>query len=242
MTAPVLIFGATGGVGEALSRRLVTTGTPVFLAARSQDRLAALGTDIDASWTQCDVLDSSSIERAVHEAAADGGLAGLAFCVGSIVVKPLKSVTEADFLDAFRLNVVGAAMAVKSAQHALMAGNGSVVLFSTVAVGQGFLNHAVISAAKGGIEGLTRALAADLAPKVRVNAIAPSLTKTPLAQQFTKSETMANGIAQLHAIQRLGEPDDIAAAAAFLLGAESSWMTGQVIAVDGGRSRVRTKG
>ncbi len=242
MTAPVLIFGATGGVGEVLSRRLATTGTSVVLAARSQDRLAALGNDIDAPWTQCDVIDSSSIENAVREAAADGALSGLAFCVGSIVVKPLKSATEADFLDAFRLNVVGAAMAVKSAQRALMAGNGSVVLFSTVAVGQGFLNHAVISAAKGGIEGLTRALAADLAPKVRVNAIAPSLTKTPLAQQFTKSETMANGIAQLHALHRLGEPDDIAAAAAFLLGAESSWMTGQVIAVDGGRSRVRTKG
>jgi len=133
-------------------------------------------------------------------------------------------------------------LAIRAAQKALEAANGSVVLFSTIAVGQGFPNHAVISAAKGGVEGLTRALAAELAPKVRVNAVAPSLTRTPLADSLIRSEAVAKGIAQMHAIPRLGEPDDIAAAAAFLLGPDSAWTTGQVMAVDGGRSRVRTKG
>jgi len=240
--APFLIFGATGGVGSALSHRLARSGVPVFLTSRSEDRLARLAQDINANYAVCDVNDASSIDQVVQAAAAEGALAGLAFCVGSIVVKPLKNASGTDFLDAFRLNVLSPAMAVKSAQSALVAGAGSVVLFSTVAVAQGFMHHSVISAAKGGVEGLTRALAAELAPKVRVNAIAPSLTQTPLAAQFTKSETIAKSIAQLHAISRLGEAEDIAAAAAYLLGRESSWITGQVLAVDGGRSRVRTKG
>ncbi len=117
-----------------------------------------------------------------------------------------------------------------------------MVLFSTVAVGQGFANHAVIAAAKGGVEGLVRSLAAELAPKVRVNAIAPSLTRTPLAAPLLQNETVAKAIAQLHPLQRLGEADDVASLAAFLLGPNSTWITGQVFGVDGGRSTLRTKG
>ena len=242
MAVPIIIFGATGGVGSVLSRRLAQEGTPVFLAARSEDHLVRLAKDISAPYGVCDVLDRGSIEHVVKKAASGGAISGLAFCVGSIVVKPFRTATEAEFVEAFRLNVLGAAMAVQAAQKALTASSGSVVLFSTVAVAQGFTNHSVISAAKGGVEGLTRALAAELAPKVRVNAVAPSLTRTPLAEQFTKNETMATSIAQLHAVPRLGTAEDIAAAAAFLLSNDSSWITGQVVAVDGGRSRVRTKG
>ena len=242
MTAPVLIFGATGGVGATLARQLVQAKTPVFLAGRSEDRLAALAQEADAPYAVCDVVDVAQIDETIQRAASSNALAGLAFCVGSIVLKPLKTVTEADFIDAFRLNVVGAALALKAARSALLEGGGAVVLFSTVAVAQGFTNHTVISAAKGGIEGLTRAAAAELAPRVRVNAIAPSLTQTPLAEQLTRNEKMASAIADLHAIPRLGRPEDVAAMAKFLLSPESSWMTGQIVAVDGGRSRVRTKG
>ena len=242
MSAPVLILGATGGVGQALARSLAARRVPLFLAARSRDKLADLARETGARYHACDVLDAPSLDRVVEQAAAEGGLAGLAYCVGSIVIKPLRAVREEDFIEAYRLNVVGAALAVKAAQTALEAANGSVVLFSTVAVEQGFPNHTVISAAKGGVEGLTRALAAELAPKVRVNAVAPSLTRTPLAESLVRNEAMAKGIAQLHAIPRLGEPDDIAATAAFLLGPDSGWITGQVMSVDGGRSRVRSKG
>jgi NAD(P)-dependent dehydrogenase (short-subunit alcohol dehydrogenase family) len=111
-----------------------------------------------------------------------------------------------------------------------------------VAVAQGFTAHASVAMAKGAVEGLTLALAAELAPKVRVNAIAPSLTRTPLARALTSSEQMAGAIAQMHAIPRLGEPDDIAALGAFLLSPEAGWITGQIIGVDGGRSTLRTKG
>ena len=242
MTSPILIFGATGGIGRALSRKLAAVDIPVFLSAKSHEPLASLAKEIDAPYAVCDVLETYSITATVQQAAANGSLGGLAYCVGSIVLKPLRSVTEADFYNAFHLNVVGAAMAIKAAHKALLEAGGSVVLFSTVAVAQGFTNHSVISAAKGGIEGLTRSAAAELAPKVRVNAVAPSLTRTPLSGEITKNDAMAKAIAQLHAIPRLGEPDDIASAAAFLLGPESSWMTGQVVHVDGGRGRVRTKG
>jgi NAD(P)-dependent dehydrogenase (short-subunit alcohol dehydrogenase family) len=169
-------------------------------------------------------------------------LAGLAYCVGSIVLKPLRRAEEADLVEAFRLNAVGAALAVQAAEKALRAGKGSVVLFSSIAAGSGFPNHTVIAMAKGAVEALTRALAADLAPDVRVNCVAPSLVKTPLAQALVGNDAMAKAIAAMHPLPRLGEPDDIAAAAAFLLAGDSGWITGQVIPVDGGRSQVRTKG
>ncbi|MBK8906990.1 MAG: SDR family oxidoreductase [Rhodospirillales bacterium] len=242
MTAPILVFGATGGIGEALTRRLIAANQPVFLSARDQQRLAALAGEVGAPHAAADILDEAALGSVVQRAAEEGALGGLAFCVGSIVVKPLHNASAADFLEAFRLNVLGPALAVKAAGASLKQGRGSVVLFSSVAVGQGFTHHSVISAAKGGVEGLVRALAAELAPEVRVNAVAPSLTRTPLAAPFTRSDAMARGIAQLHALARLGEADDIAAAAAFLLSPDSGWVTGQVIGVDGGRSRVRTKG
>jgi NAD(P)-dependent dehydrogenase (short-subunit alcohol dehydrogenase family) len=241
MAAPILIFGATGGIGESLARRLAKQGTPLFLVARSKAKLAALAGELGAGHEVLDVVNGP-IEQTIARAAGAEGLSGLAYCIGSIVIKPLQQTTPDDFIDAFRLNTVGAVTAIKAAHKSLAAASGSIVLFSTVAVAQGFTSHSVISAAKGGIEGLTRALAAELAPKVRVNAVAPSLVKTPLSAAITSNEALAKGIAQLHALPRLGEPEDVAAMAAFLLGKESSWITGQVIPVDGGRSRVRTKG
>lgn len=242
MTAPILIFGSTGGVGAALARQLAEAGAPVFLSSRSEDKLAQLGTDLDAPWAAADVTDPKSIADVVKQAAVNGALAGLVFAVGSIVLKPLKAARPDDFLDAFKLNTLAPAMAVKAAQKALAATGGSVVLFSTIAVQQGFSNHAIIAAAKGGVEALTRSLAAELAPKVRVNAVAPSLTDTPLAAPLTSSAAMAKAIADMHPIPRLGQPEDMAAAAAFLLGSDAAWMTGQVLSVDGGRSRLRVRG
>ncbi len=242
MAAPILIFGATGGIGAALARRLAADGTPLVLSGRKTDALATLAGELGAAHVAADVCDENALQAVVENAAGAEGLAGLAFCVGSITLKSLRAATVEDFLDAFRLNTLAPALAVKAAAKPLAAAGGSVVLFSTVAVQQGFANHSVIGSAKGGVEGLTRALAAELAPKVRVNAIAPSLTDTPLAAPITSSEPMAKAIAAAHAVPRLGQPEDSAALAAFLLGPDSGWITGQVMAVDGGRSHVRTKG
>lgn len=238
-----LIIGGTGGIGSAIARRLRSSGHAVHLVGRDAGKLAALADEIGAGASLADVTDAASLASAI--AAAGSSLSGLAYCVGSITLKPLGRLTEADFLMDYRLNALGAALAVQAAAPALRASDtppASVVLFSSVAVAQGFASHASISMAKGAVEGLTRALGAELAPKVRVNCIAPSLTRTPLARDLTASSEMAEAIARLHAIQRLGEADDAAALAAFLLSPDAGWITGQIIGVDGGRSSLRTKG
>jgi NAD(P)-dependent dehydrogenase (short-subunit alcohol dehydrogenase family) len=243
MSAPTLILGGSGGVGSALARRLVAAGQDVHLLARDGDRLAAAAKSLGgAPYTVCDATDTGALSAAVGAIAQAGGLSGLAYCIGSIVLKPLKRLQVDDMVAAFRLNALGAAVAVQAAEQALRASRGSAALISTVAAGSGFPNHTAIAMAKGAVEALTRSLAADLAPDVRVNCVAPSLTRTPLAASLTASETVANSIAGLHPLPRLGEADDIAAAVAFLLGPDSGWITGQVLAVDGGRSTVRTRG
>jgi NAD(P)-dependent dehydrogenase (short-subunit alcohol dehydrogenase family) len=159
--------------------------------------------------------------------------------VGSIPLKPLARTTSADMLEAFHVNTLGAFSAVRLAADPLRSGAGAVVLFSSIAARQGFVNHAAIAAAKGGVEGLTVALAAELAPAVRVNAIAPSLTDTPLAKPLTGNAKVLEGIAQMHPIPRIGSADEMAALAAFLLSVEAGWISGHIIAVDGGRSSLR---
>jgi len=240
MSAPTIIIGATGGIGGALARRVVAAGGRPFLIGRDAARLASLAAELGAESAVADVRDAAALKAAVL--AAGGTLAGLAFCVGSIVMKPLARVTAADFVEAFALNVTAAALAVQAAAPALVAGRGSVVLFSSVAARAGFANHAVIGSAKAAVEGLTVALGAELAPHVRVNCIAPSLTRTGIAEPLTKNPQMAEAIAKLHPIPRLGEAEDAAALAAFLLSEAAGWITGQVIGVDGGRATLRGRG
>lgn len=243
-TAPLLIVGASHGIGAELARALAARGRSLHLMARDAAALKNLAAECKANFTAVDVLQHEEFKAAIH-AAGQNGLSGLAYCVGSIPLKPLKAARMEDFLDAYRLNLVGAALAAQTAAPLMPKwenGGGAMLFFSTVAVAQGFANHAIISSAKGAIEGLTRALAAELAPHIRVNCIAPSLTDTPLAESMTKNETIAKAIAGLHALPRLGQPQDSAALGAFLLSPDAGWITGQIMGVDGGRSSLRTKG
>lgn len=164
--------------------------------------------------------------------------------MGTINLKPIARLTEDDFLKDLNINAVGAAKAIQAALPHLKQAGGTagIVLFSTVAVAQGFAAHASVAMAKGAIEGLTLALAAELAPRIRVNCIAPSLTRTSLTATLTSNDAMAKAIADLHPLQRLGEPQDIAPLAALLVSDDASWITGQIIGVDGGRATLRTKG
>lgn len=237
-----LIFGATGGVGSALARKLNTRGGKVFLAGRNEDALESLADELDAPFKACDVLDSDQIEAVVEAAASDGDLGGLVFAAGSIDLAPLRRMSRKAARESFELNAVSAAEALRLAEPHLRRNAGAAVLFSTIAVGQGFVSHAAISMAKGAVEGLTRAVSAEWAPKARINAIAPSLLDTGIAKPLLSNEKMRDGLAKMHALERLGEADDAAALAAFLLSDEAGWITGQVFPVDGGRSSVRTKG
>lgn len=244
MTEPLVVIGGTGGIGSAIARRLRSRGDAVHLVGRNEEKLAALADAIGADDSVADVTDPDALAETIGAIAAAGPIGGLVYAVGTITVKPFASLDAATLLNDFAVNALGAALCLKAAAPGLRActGTASVVLFSTVAVAQGFTGHASIAMAKGAVEGLTVALAAEWAPKVRVNCIAPSLTRTPLAAAFTANETLAKAVAETHALRRLGEPDDAAALAAFLLSEEAGWITGQVIGVDGGRSSLRTKG
>ncbi|MGB8818690.1 MAG: SDR family oxidoreductase [Rhizobiaceae bacterium] len=237
-----LIIGGSGGIGTALARTLAKDGHSLHLTGRDPGQLEAVARESGATFTVGDVLDGSFIMSAVRDAGPV--LDGLAYCAGTINLKPLARLSNEDFHRDYAVNALGAVQTIQAALPALKAASGaaSILLFSTIAVAQGFASHASISMAKGAIEGLTRALSAELAPKIRVNAIAPSLTDTPLAKPITSNAAIAQGVAALHAIPRLGAPDDIAALGALLLTDKGGWITGQVMAVDGGRSRARTKG
>jgi NAD(P)-dependent dehydrogenase (short-subunit alcohol dehydrogenase family) len=247
MSPARVIIAGIGGVGGALARQLHAKNIPVHLIARSADKLAALSASLGgAPFTVADAAQPEAFEAAVRDAAALGPLSGLVFAVGSIPLKPLKTTTAKDFADAFALNTVSGALALKAAAGALGAGGaarpGAAVFFSTVAARVGFPSHAAIAAAKGGVEAFVRAAAAELSPAVRVNAIAPSLSDTPLAARFTASDATRKALGDAHPLPRLGTADELAAWAAFLLDdGASGWVSGQVFSVDGGRSTLRPK-
>ncbi len=238
-----VVFGGTGGVGRSVVRRLAEAGHGVHLVARDPERLASLATEIGATWSSGDVADPDLFDR-VRSATGAASLDGIVYAVGTIRLKPLGRLTDAEMVEDFTVNALGAARAVRALLPQLAASEtgASVLLFSSVAVRQGFGAHASIAMAKGAVEGLVSALAAELAPKIRVNAIAPSLLDTDLAKAVTSNEAMTKAIASLHPMQRIGRPEDVADLAALLLGAGGGWITGQVIGVDGGRSTLRTKG
>jgi NAD(P)-dependent dehydrogenase (short-subunit alcohol dehydrogenase family) len=167
-------------------------------------------------------------------------LDGLAYCPGSISLQPFERLSEDTFREDFELNLLGAVRVLKVSLPALKAAPmASVVLFSTVAVITGMPMHASIAAAKGAVKGLTRSLAAELAPKIRVNAIAPSLTETPLAAKLLRTQRQRTSAAERHPLAKVGEADDLAAAAEFLLSQDAKWITGQVLPVDGGIGSLR---
>lgn len=165
-------------------------------------------------------------------------LDGLVYFPGTINLKPFRSLKSTDFQQDFEINVLGAIHAIQFYAKQLKEGS-SIVLFSTVAVQTGMPFHSTVSVAKGAVEGLTRALAAEFAPKIRVNCIAPSLTQTKLAGRLLNSEEKIEAMANKHPLKKIGSPKDLANALEFLLSDNSSWVTGQILAVDGGMSRLK---
>jgi NAD(P)-dependent dehydrogenase (short-subunit alcohol dehydrogenase family) len=237
-----LILGASGGIGSALARRLVRGGARVVPAGRASDRLVALGVDLATEPIELDARDTTAVEAAARNALErHGRLDGIANCVGSLLLKPAHLTTDAEWSETLALNLGSAFGTVRAAAKTMKSG-GSVVLVSSAAARLGLAMHEAIAAAKAGVIGLTLSSAATYAAQgLRFNAVAPGLVRSPLTAKITASETAAAASTALHALGRLGEPDDVAAMIAWLLDPAQSWITGQVFGVDGGLATVRTR-
>lgn len=232
-----LVLGGSHGIGFGITERLLRGGGSVVVVSRTRGQLDSLDPALATRMTHCvadvttDSIDTIELPEQID---------GMAYCVGSIGLSPLRMTKAEAMRDDFELNVVGALRMMQRALPALKsAESSSVVLFSTVAVSRGLAMHTSVSAAKGAIEGITRCWAAELAPKIRVNCIAPALTDTPLSERLLSSESKRDAMAAVYPLGRIGHVNDSASIATFLLSGESSWITGQVIGVDGGLSRVQ---
>ena len=239
----VLVLGASGGIGSALARRLSADGASLVLAGRDEASLEALAGETGGTPFVLDATKPAEVEAAAAKAVeAHGRLDGLASCVGSILLKPAHLTSEEEWDAVVTTNLKSAYAAVRAAARAMTAG-GSVVLVSSAAARLGLANHEAIAAAKAGVIGLTLSAAATYAPKaIRVNAVAPGLVRTPMTARITGNEAALKASTALHALGRVGEPEDVASAIAWLLDPAQSWVTGQVIGVDGGLATLRSRG
>ena len=237
MTGKILIFGATGAVGSSLAKLLNENSISTHLIGKNEEEISKLSEETNGSYSVADVTDPSFIEK-IDSDLKNIDIAGIAYCVGSIDLKPINLVTKKDYLKSLELNFFPIVEIIKKYKENLKKNKASIVVFSTVAVKQGFANHSIISPVKASLEGLTVSLAAELAPNIRINCIAPSLSNSKMAGKILGNTKIAEGIAKQHPLKRLGEGKDSASLAKFLLSNESSWITGQIIGVDGGRSNV----
>ncbi|MEJ5995658.1 SDR family oxidoreductase [Pedobacter sp. Du54] len=231
----ILVVGGSSGIGLNLITTLHHGGAKIYSASRKP----ATDWPIDVNYLEMDVLQNvNHLANFLPEK-----LHGLVYSVGSITLKPFSRVSEADLISDFQLNVVGAAMAIQQALKSLKAAEGaSVVLISSVASKTGMGFHTSIAAAKAGLEGFAFALAAELAQQhIRVNVVAPSLTDTPLTGSLLSTPEKRESSAKRHPLGRIGTASDISSAISFLLSEQSSWITGQIVGIDGGLSSLRTQ-
>lgn len=225
MSKNILLIGGSHGIGFEMAKALHNDHT-VYIASRTNNELYNLDVNYISFDATTDTLDESQLPDEIH---------GFAYCPGSINLKPLKMLSLDIFKKEMDLNFFSLVNVVKTIIPRMTEGS-SMVFFSTVAVGTGMPFHTSVAAAKGAIEGFAKSLAAEFAPKVRVNCIAPSLVDTPLAGRLLSNEKKRDMMSERHPLKRLGNAEDIANIAVFLLSEKSTWMTGQVVGVDGGMS------
>jgi 3-oxoacyl-[acyl-carrier protein] reductase len=240
----VIIFGASGGIGSALARQLAARGCQLTLVARDQGRLNALAAELQAEAFSLDATDSAAVERCVAaDSEKHGRVDGVVNCAGSLLLKPAHLTTDAEWAAVLGANLTSSFHILRSATARMMkTGGGSIVLMSSAVAQRGMINHEAIAAAKAGVAGLALSAAATYARyNIRVNCVAPGLTRTPLTQTLTKNEVSLKASSALHPLGRIGEPDEVASAIRWFLSPENTWVTGQALAVDGGLSSIQPR-
>ncbi len=224
-----LIIGASSGIGFELAQ-LLSAQNNITALSRTANQLSALPNTV---FHMCDISQEQPAFPAIETA-----IDGLIYCPGTITLKPFRSIKNEDYLNDWSINFLGAVKSIKQYLPQLqLAEKPSVLLFSSVAAGTGMAFHASIASAKGAVESLTKSLAAEFAPKIRFNAIAPSLTHTPLAEKLLNAEAKIKAAEERHPLKKIGTATDIAEAALFLL--QANWITGEVLHIDGGMSSLR---
>jgi NAD(P)-dependent dehydrogenase (short-subunit alcohol dehydrogenase family) len=235
----VFLIGGAGGVGSALARRLTAAGAEVILAGRTPSALVERAQELQCGHV---VLDASSFHAVDQALRQFEPLDAVVNCAGSLLLKPAHLTSEEEFRDVVDCNLTAAFATVRAAARALASAGGSIVLCSTAAARAGFASHEAIAAAKAGVIGLTLSAAASYAPRnIRVNCVAPGLVDTPLTRRIVQNEPALKASRNMHALGRIGRPEEVASAIAWLIDPANSWVTGQIIGVDGGLSSVRPR-
>ena len=239
----IAILGATGTIGSVLARRLVLQGQHVLLVGRNEEKLRSLSEELGQPFVAVDLTSSQPLEDALREMAdAQGGFHALVNCIGSILLKPAHATSDDEFRQVVETNLFTAFTTVRVGARLLRERGGAIVLFASAAAEIGIQNHEAIAAAKAGVIGLARSAAATYAPNnVRVNVVSPGLIRTEMTRRIWENATNATTSAQLHALGRLGEPEQVASLVSWLLDGENDWITGQVIGIDGGLGHVLSR-
>ncbi len=242
-TPSYVVFGATGGIGESLCRRLASRGARLTLAGRNVEKLQMLADELNASAYPLDATRFEEVDACVeHAIQSHGRLDGVANCVGSLLLKPAHSTSEADWFSTVATNLTTAFAVVRAGAKAMLNIGGSIVLVSSAAARIGFANHEAIAAAKAGVIGLTLSAAATYGPRgIRVNCVAPGLVRTQMTARLTANDASLKASTAMHPLGRIGEPGEVAAAIEWFLSPEQSWVTGQVLGIDGGLGSVRAR-
>jgi NAD(P)-dependent dehydrogenase (short-subunit alcohol dehydrogenase family) len=238
-----VVLGSTGGIGDALCARLRSINCNVLASGRDPDKLREQAALRGVRPFTADATDPEQVSACLADAQqAFGRIDGITNCVGSLLLKPAHLTTASEWQAAITTNLTSAFATVHAGAKALMATGGSIVLVSSVAARVGLANHEAIAAAKAGVIGLALAAAATYADRrIRINCVAPGMIRTPLTAKLTANETSLKASTAMHPLGRIGEPEEVAAAIAWLLDGEQSWVTGQVLGVDGGLSTLRSR-
>jgi NAD(P)-dependent dehydrogenase (short-subunit alcohol dehydrogenase family) len=239
----IVVLGASGSIGQTVAKSLRERGADLLLAARDKDRLDALAQELTAESQLVDARDMEQVEGCVRRAAeVFGRVDGVVNCFGTLLLKPAHLTTPAEWRETIEVNLDSAFATLKGATKVMTKTGGSVVLISSAAARTGLANHEAIAAAKAGIEGLTRSAAASYAHRnIRVNAVAPGLVRSRLTERITSSEKALQNSQRMHALGRVGEPNDIASLIVWLLDPAHHWVTGQTFGVDGGLSAIHPR-